>query len=312
MISVALLLASGLPFWLGCMLALLAAALRARRIGWIGSPHAAQGADAAAGAGSRQPRVWPERAAMSVGALSMAMSATPIAALLAWGAAAAAGAWLLAPRRALNALVALLVVAISALEAPYTLTPRLLPLAATSAPGASGNQAPLRIEVIGDSLTAGIGDDVQLWPALLAKRHPHCEITSRAQAGATCKSAARQSEQIAPDTRLVILLIGGNDIVAGASVAQFEQSLDALLSRAGRDGARLVLFELPAPPLGNGYIAAQRRLAARHHALLVPRWRLALVLAAPGATTDGLHLSQAGQAALCELASSIVATAVVK
>jgi len=56
----------------------------------------------------------------------------------------------------------------------------------------------------------------------------------------------------------------------------------------------VVLLELPLPPLHNRYGRAQRTLAHKHDALLIPKRRFGRILAHPGATLDGLHLTQTG------------------
>ena len=81
----------------------------------------------------------------------------------------------------------------------------------------------------------------------------------------------------------------------GSPAHEFESSLDTLLNRL-RETSRpnIVLLELPLLPGRWGYGAAQRRLARRHGAVLIPKRVLAKALTAPGNTTDGLHLTDRG------------------
>lgn len=157
---------------------------------------------------------------------------------------------------------------------------------------------PAEAHVIGDSLSAGIANEQEhLWPSLLASEW-HVPVKNHAQAGATTASAFRQAEEIECDDCLVLIEIGGNDLLSGRDAQQIEADLNRLLTRLSPSKAdrTLTMFELPVPPLPSGYEFArlQRRLAHRHAVRLIPRREFAKVLLAPGATTDGLHLSRSG------------------
>lgn len=162
---------------------------------------------------------------------------------------------------------------------------------------------PAQVHVIGDSLSAGIAAEQEhLWPNLLAQEW-HVSVQNHAQAGATTATAFRQAEEIACDNCLVLIEIGGNDLLSGKDSRQIEADLDRLLTRISAPHRMLVMFELPVPPIPGGYEFArlQRRLARRHAVRLIPRREFAKVLLTPGATTDGLHLSWNGHRALTGL-----------
>ena len=55
------------------------------------------------------------------------------------------------------------------------------------------------------------------------------------------------------------------------------------------------MFELPIPPLYEGFGRVQRDLASRHGVALIPKRILLSVIAAADATVDSLHLTQQGQ-----------------
>ncbi len=162
---------------------------------------------------------------------------------------------------------------------------------------------PAEVHVIGDSLSAGIASEQEpLWPNLLASEW-QVPMRNHAQAGATTASAFRQAEEIECDDCLVLIEIGGNDLLSGRDSQQIEADLDRLLAQLRRSRQTLVLFELPVPPIPGAYEFArlQRRLAHRHAVRLIPRREFANVLLTPGATTDGLHLSHSGHRALADL-----------
>ena len=157
----------------------------------------------------------------------------------------------------------------------------------------------LPIVVIGDSLSAGINDGVDIpWPTCLEKM-TSAKVSNNAQAGATCHSAIKQLENL-PERCVVIVEIGGNDLLGGRSSAEFRKDLDELLSEIKRPGRDVVMFELPLPPLFNGYGSTQRELADKHNVALIPRRLLASVLFTEDATLDSIHLSNDGHQQLAE------------
>jgi len=229
---------------------------------------------------------------MLLGVLLVAISATPLpwATYGAWAATLAAWAWAetrrppLSPQRLLVVRAAAVVacVAIGAKELPFHVMPR---------PVSVGDSA---VGVIGDSVTAGMGENEAItWPQLLADRtglviHDHSAM------GATVASARKQAAELTDEDRIVIVEIGGNDLLGSTTLAGYESGLDALLGEVSRPDRTVVMFELPLPPGFNAYGLAQRRLAAKHGAVLIPKRALMGVFTGTGATLDSIHLSQAG------------------
>ena len=165
---------------------------------------------------------------------------------------------------------------------------------------------PTELHVIGDSLSAGIADEQQhLWPNLLASEW-HVPMRNHAQAGATTASAFQQAEEIDCGDCLVLIEIGGNDLLSGRDSRQIEADLDRLLARLIAPNRTLVMFELPVPPIPGGYEFArlQRRLAHQHAIRLIPRRNFAKVLLTTGATIDGIHLSLVGHYLITRLVLS--------
>lgn len=152
-----------------------------------------------------------------------------------------------------------------------------------------------RIAIIGDSITAGYGSDdtTQKWPAILHDRHG-LELQNLSRMGETVGSAAKRLSQAPVAAPVNIVEIGGNDVLGGTSVSEFEAGLGLLLSRLIGPDRQVVMFELPVPPLYEGFGRAQRKVAARHGVLLVPKRILLSVIEAAEATVDSLHLTQQG------------------
>ena len=180
-------------------------------------------------------------------------------------------------------------------EARYQIMPVLTPVEARE------------LAVIGDSLTAGHGESdlTQKWPAILRDRHG-VAVEDLSKAGATAASAAQGLEQLSIAAPVVIVEIGGNDFLGGGSVAAFEAGLDALLRAVCQPGRQVAMFELPIPPLYEGFGRVQRDLASRHGVALIPKRILLSVIAAADATVDSLHLTQQGQGRMADVVWSLL------
>jgi len=179
-------------------------------------------------------------------------------------------------------------------EWPFHQRPRVSPL---------GNPV---LGIIGDSVTAGIGGEGTVtWPQLLASRHG-VVVRDHSRAGATVASSLGQAAALRDDERLVLLEIGGNDLLGDTTPAGFESRLEQLLRDVRRPGRVLVMLELPLPPFYNEYGRAQRRAAKRHGVLLVPKRVMLGVLLHGGATLDTIHLSRAGHGQMAEVVWKVI------
>ena len=174
-----------------------------------------------------------------------------------------------------------------ALELPYHKTPFLTGL---------GNPT---VYVIGDSLSAGMGAEGDTWPRILGRRHG-LTVVNFSRAGVGVAKAKEMADHVIDPGSLVIVEIGGNDILSDLPPASFETHLDVLLARLRLRGRTVVLLELPLPPSYNRYGVIQRRLAVKHGAKLVPKRVMLRVLTSTGATLDSVHLSGAGHAAMAD------------
>ncbi|TWT77541.1 Esterase TesA precursor [Posidoniimonas polymericola] len=149
--------------------------------------------------------------------------------------------------------------------------------------------------VIGDSVTAGMGgDDRSLtWPTLLGREHG-LEIQDLSHVGETTASALKRAKAHTITAPLVVVEIGGNDILGTTDAADFAASLDALLTHLSKPGRQIMMFELPLIPLSHAYGRAQRTLAAKHGVLLIPKRVFLSIIAGSDSTLDSIHLTQEG------------------
>ena len=166
-------------------------------------------------------------------------------------------------------------------EAPHLRAPRIR-LAADQS-----------VYVVGDSISAGIGSGERCWPEVLAAA-TSVRVVNLAEPGATTQSALAQVPRIAESNAVVLLEIGGNDLLDRKGAATFETHLDQLVSVLRANGHDVAMFELPLFPFQNAYGRAQRAVAKRHAVALIPRRHFARVLGMENGTLDGLHLTQKG------------------
>lgn len=251
---------------------------------------------AAALASTRTHAVWGRVTAPAflLGGIAVALSSTP---LYAWWYAVCAGATLLwmasyiekAWRRWTPIAMAVVWLAAAALEAPYSFLPT---------PKSASQRS---LTVIGDSVTAGIGDDEtsETWPAILAREH-QLQVQDLSFPGAKTASALKRVQRHTITSPVVVVEIGGNDLFGSTSAAQFEGELNALVRALAGEGRQIVLLELPLPPFHHAYGRAQRTVAARHGVLLAPKRVFLSVLAGNDATLDTVHLSQEGHQKMAE------------
>jgi lysophospholipase L1-like esterase len=178
------------------------------------------------------------------------------------------------------------------LEFPHRIAPHL-------------SARPTHLTVIGDSLSAGIDPRQPAWPALF-QQQTAIPTTNLARPGITTTEALDQAKLLTPNDTCVLIEVGGNDLIDNLPAADFQSALDALLTAAGSPNRALLMFELPLLPHKIPYGQIQRRLAAKHHVTLLPKRLLIQVLSAPDATSDGLHLSPTGAAAMTSLLQSLL------
>jgi len=178
------------------------------------------------------------------------------------------------------------------LEVPHCLTPKI---------PVSQDQ---HIYVLGDSLSAGISPSERTWPLVLGDLC-RLNVTNLAQPGATTADALRQDKGILEPKSLILIEIGGNDLLGSASSEEFSRKLDQLLSDIPST-CSCAMFELPLLPFCSGYGEAQRNLARKHNVILIPKKCLVKVIGGNGNTLDGLHLSQKGHDALAHAVSGML------
>ena len=237
-----------------------------------------------------------------VGMVFVVISATPLSiwAYLSWTIPAVAGLVLLhgaaSPTRLRVVTCAVLLAATVGLciaEVPHRRLPRLAASEHTT------------VHVLGDSISAGSGTGERCWPALLGEM-TRLRVVNLAQPGATVKSAIAQAKGITEPRSLVIVEIGGNDLLGGTDPSMFRKDLDSLVSSLCSQNHQVLVVELPLFPFQNAFGEAQRSIVAKYRVAMLPKRCFAQVLATENGTLDGIHLSQTGHAAMARIMAAVI------
>lgn len=149
------------------------------------------------------------------------------------------------------------------------------------------------VYVLGDSISAGIESKEKTWPNVLGDLSG-LKTVNLARAGATVDTAMDQAVRIKSTNSLVLIEIGGNDLLGSTDSRTFYDQLDKLLGKLKDKNAQIAMFELPLLPFWNEFGRDQRLLARKYRVTLIPKKYLVSVFAGKGDTIDGLHLSQKG------------------
>lgn len=116
------------------------------------------------------------------------------------------------------------------------------------------------VTILGDSITAGLGLPAaealpaQLHQALNGLGVANVVRGAGVSGDTTAGGAARMDFSIRPDTSVVVVALGGNDLLQGIDPRVTRANLDKILNRLAARHMGVVLAGLKAPPeIGRGY-----------------------------------------------------------
>lgn len=177
-------------------------------------------------------------------------------------------------------------------------------------PTAPGRGTPV-IVAVGDSLTSGPGLRAdQTYPALLQQRiasegHQYRVVNAGVTGDTSSDALLRFDGELVPDTRIVILAIGGNDGLRKVPVATVERNISTMIERAQARNIDVLLCQMEAPPLGGlsytfEFHRVFTRLAERHKVTLVPFFLLGIIGNDELDLNDALHPNAAGHKVIAD------------
>ncbi len=159
--------------------------------------------------------------------------------------------------------------------------------------------------VMGDSISSGIDSRVSPWPLVL-QQTSGVLVTNLARPGAQVRDGLSMAEKLTPADGVVLIEMGGNDLLMGVSSDEFGKALETLLSKVNAPGRTVVMFELPLLPNKIAYGQIQRRLAVKYGVWLIPKRCFSDVIGDSSATSDGLHLSDSGTRRMAALVTRVL------
>jgi acyl-CoA thioesterase-1 len=155
------------------------------------------------------------------------------------------------------------------------------------------------IVCLGDSITAGVGSGPgEAWPELLAARLGTEVVNAGVSGDTAAQGLARLDDVLAEDPWMVIVELGGNDILRQVPAEQTERSLRQILDRLLSSRVVPVLVAVDAP-LGASYKEIYGRLGDEYHVPVVDD-ALGKVLRDRDLKSDTVHPNAAGQKVIAE------------
>jgi acyl-CoA thioesterase I len=155
------------------------------------------------------------------------------------------------------------------------------------------------IVCLGDSITAGVGSGPgEAYPELLAARLGTAVVNAGVPGDTAAHGLARVDQVLAEDPWLVIVELGGNDILRQVPPGQTEQSLRLILNRLLAARVVPVLVEMDAP-FGAGYLEIYERLGEEYDVPIVEEV-LGEILRDRSLKSDTIHPNARGQQVLAE------------
>jgi acyl-CoA hydrolase len=161
------------------------------------------------------------------------------------------------------------------------------------------------IVCLGDSITSGVGAEPgSPFPALLATKLSR-EVINEGVPGDTAEDGlARVDQALAHDPWMVIVELGGNDILRQVPPARTEAALRQVLDRLLAARVVPVLVELEVPFAGR-YSDVFERIEADYE-IPVVKDALGEILLDPALKADPIHPNAAGHVKLAEAVADVV------
>jgi len=154
--------------------------------------------------------------------------------------------------------------------------------------------------IIGDSISSGVDPRIPAWPVVFQEL-TGILVKNLARPGASIAEGIDMARGITPTDHVVLIELGGNDLLSSVPSKEFGEALELLLSDLVAPGRTVVMLELPLIPPMITYGQTQRRIAAKYGVHLIPKRLFANVIGGANATTDGIHLSKLGGRRMAEL-----------
>ncbi len=141
------------------------------------------------------------------------------------------------------------------------------PQPAIASPAEPAEDERPKIIALGDSLTAGLGLEVdEAYPAILRERLDEAgysyEVVNAGVSGDTTAGGVSRVDWVLDgDVRVLILALGGNDGLRGLPASEMKRNLAAIIERAQEKGVTVLLAGMEAPAnMGTSYTSEFREV----------------------------------------------------
>lgn len=163
------------------------------------------------------------------------------------------------------------------------------------------------ILAFGDSLTEGVGaPDRSAYPAQLARLTGRTVVNAGVAGETTAHGLARLPETIETHgPALMILLMGGNDVLRNQDLAEAKRNLGRMIEEAQAHDVAVVLVGVPEKSLFSQSAPLYQELAEEHGVVLVDDL-IAGLLRRPGYKADAVHLNADGYRAMAERIAEVL------
>ncbi|MDX1836153.1 arylesterase [Legionella taurinensis] len=163
------------------------------------------------------------------------------------------------------------------------------------------------IVVLGDSLSAGYGIDVQKsWVVLLSEKlkqeHQSYRIINLSTSGDTTSNGLRKLKPALQkyQPEVIIIELGANDGLRGLPVRQMKDNLEKMVIASQKTGAKVIVLATLLPPnYGSRYLdqfnKAYAELAKTYGIILVPMFLEGVAGDSELMQKDGLHPNERAQ-----------------
>ena len=176
------------------------------------------------------------------------------------------------------------------------------------------------VTILGDSITAGLGlpgrDALpnQLHLALEKLGVPNIVRGAGVSGDTSANGLGRMDFAVRPDSAVVVIALGGNDLLQGLDTKATRSNLDQIIRRLKARHKGVVLAGIKAPPqIGRAYAADFNAifpsLAAEHHVPLYPNLLAGVELNPALNQGDGIHPNAKGVAIIARRLAPVVAKA---
>ncbi|MGM0516081.1 MAG: arylesterase [Pseudomonadota bacterium] len=169
----------------------------------------------------------------------------------------------------------------------------------------SGSLEPLGSDEVilafGDSLTKGVGAPPEdSYPARLAELSGHPVVNAGVSGEMTAEGMERLPAVLdETDPGLMILLLGGNDILRNGSPAEAKRNLSRMIEMAQDRDVQVLLLSVPEKSLFSNSAPFYDELAEEHGVVLMDGM-VASLLRTPKYKSDQVHLNAAGYREMAE------------